>query len=55
MQTNPYQDERLRLHEALGVTALVAFVAAGVVISFAALALRCVVIDAVDQLKQKGK
>ena len=55
MHTNPYQDERLKIHEAVGVVALVAFVAAGVTISFAALALRGVTIGAIDHIKKKGK
>ena len=53
-QTTKDHDERLKLHEAIAVTALVAFLAISVTISFGALALRAVVVDAVDQFKQKG-
>lgn len=38
-------DDRLKIHEAIGVTALVAFVAFAVVVSTAALAVRCVLVD----------
>ena len=57
MHTNTpnHQDERLKIHEAVGVVALVAFVAACVTISFAAIALRGVTISAIDHIKKKGK
>ena len=55
MHPNPYQDERLKLHEAIGVTALVTFVAASMVVVVATLSLRCVVIDAYEHFNKKGK
>lgn len=54
MTTTKDNAERLKLYEAIGATALLAFVAASLVISFAVLAMRCVIIDAVDQFKRKG-
>jgi hypothetical protein len=54
MSAHPNEtDGRLKLHEAIGVTALVAFVAVGLVISVAALAIRCVTVDAIDSLRPK--
>jgi hypothetical protein len=55
MHTNPDPDERLKLTEAIGATALVVFAAGAIVISFAFLAARCIVIETIDHLKQKGK
>jgi hypothetical protein len=56
MSEQPSEDDcdRLKIHEAIGVTALVAFVAVGLVISFVALAIRCVAVDAIDSLR-KGR
>ncbi len=44
MHTHPFQDGRLKLHEAIGVTALVVFVAASMVVIVATPSPRCVVI-----------
>ena len=55
MNSTTSDDERLKLHEAVAVTALVAFVAVGLTITVAALAARCVVVDAIDHLKKKWK
>ena len=55
MHTNPDHDDRLKLSEAIGATALVVFAAGAIAISFAFLAARCIVIETIDHLKQKGK
>ena len=47
-------NDRLKLHEAIGATALVAFAAFGLTVTFAALATRCVIVDAIDHFKTKG-
>ena len=55
MPTNPDHDERLKLSEAIGATALVTFAAGAIVISFAFLAGQYLVMETIDHLKQKGK
>ena len=54
MDSNTHQDERLKLHEAVGVTALVAFVAISVTVTFTFLAARCYVVDTIVHFKKKG-
>ncbi len=55
MNSSNSNDERLKLHEAVAVTALVAFAAFSVTLTVAALAARCVVVDAIDHFKKKRK
>lgn len=54
MNPTPPDDERLKLGDAVYVTALVAFAASAVAVTFGALAIRCVVVDAVSHLRRKG-
>jgi hypothetical protein len=55
MHTNPVHDERLKLSEIIGATALVAFAAGAIAISFAFLATQSLVMETIDHLKQKAK
>ena len=55
MHPNPQKDERLKVYEAIGATALVVFVAGAVAVSFAFLAAQCVVVETIDHFKRKGK
>ncbi len=55
--TNPtttIDDDRLKLHEAIGVTALVAFAAFGLTFWVSVLVIRCYIVDAIDHFKTKG-
>ena len=52
--TNQPDDERLKLHEAIGVTALVVFVAVNLAFWGGVLVVRCYVVDAIDNFKKKG-
>ena len=51
--TNQPDDERLKLHEAIGVTALVVFVAVNLAFWGGVLVVRCYVVDAIDNFKKK--
>jgi len=50
---NQPNDERLRLHEAIGVTALIVFVAANLTFWIGVLVMRCYVVDAFDHFKKQ--
>jgi len=52
--TSTPEDDRLKLHEAIGVTALVAFAAFGLTFWVSVLVTRCYIVDAIDHFKRKG-
>ena len=56
MPTNPdTNDERLKLHEAIGATAVVFLAAGAIAITFALLVAHCLVVETINHLNPKEK
>lgn len=51
--SNP-RDERIKLHEAAGVAALLTFLTISQTATYTLLVARCYVVDAIDHIKRKG-
>ena len=55
LRTNNADGSRMNLWEAAAAVSLITALAAGVTVSFAALALRAVVVDALGLFRKRGK